>query len=233
MNIGVINFSGNTGKSTLATHLLKPRIEGAATFAVESVNSGSDLKAVIYRGKQFDALQEDVLLARSSIVDIGSSNVDDFLRLMAKAQGSQQDFDYFVVPTMRELKKQIDSVATIRSLRTLGVEAERIRVVFNAVEPEDIAALDDVFINLVLAGEEGMCICNPRCAVYQNEVYERLRADGRTISEVAADTTDYRTILRTTQDQTEREALVDKIVIQRLARSAHENLDAVFAALFK
>jgi hypothetical protein len=54
MKIGVINFSGNTGKSTLATHLLKPRIEGAWSFAIESLNSGADRQAILYRGTQYD-----------------------------------------------------------------------------------------------------------------------------------------------------------------------------------
>ena len=232
MKIGVINFSGNTGKSTLATHLLKPRIEGASSFAIESLNSGADRQAILYRGTQYDALQEEVLLSESAVVDIGSSNVDDFLRLMAKSQGSHEDFDYFVIPTMKEIKKQVDSVATMKSLRALGVETERIRIVFNAVEPADLDVLDEVFPHVFEASENRHCVFNYPCAVYQNEVFERLKSDGRTVSEVVADTTDYRAILRKTTDRAEREGLVDRIVTQRLARSAHENLNAVFAALF-
>ena len=39
MKIAVINFSGNVGKSTVARHLLLPRIAGAELIAVESINS--------------------------------------------------------------------------------------------------------------------------------------------------------------------------------------------------
>jgi hypothetical protein len=232
VKIGVINFSGNTGKSTLAMHLLKPRIADARLFAIESVNSGSDQAAIRLRGGQFDILQEGVLLSDAAIIDVGSSNVDDFIKQMAKAQGSQADFDYFIVPTMKEVKKQVDTLATLRSLRSIGVSAPRIRIVFNAVEPEDLELLEDVFETLFEAAASGQCVCSPRCAVYQNEVYEKLKADSRTVTEVVADKTDYRSLLSRTQNTAEREALVDRIVTQRLARSANDNLDAVFAALF-
>lgn len=39
MKIAVINFSGNVGKTTVARHLLLPRIQGAELISVESVNA--------------------------------------------------------------------------------------------------------------------------------------------------------------------------------------------------
>ena len=39
MKIAVINFSGNVGKSTVARHLLLPRVEGADLISVESLNA--------------------------------------------------------------------------------------------------------------------------------------------------------------------------------------------------
>lgn len=39
MKIIVINFSGNVGKSIVAQHLLKPRMEDSTIIAVESINS--------------------------------------------------------------------------------------------------------------------------------------------------------------------------------------------------
>ena len=39
MKIAVINFSGNVGKTTIARHLLLPRIPGAELITVESVNA--------------------------------------------------------------------------------------------------------------------------------------------------------------------------------------------------
>jgi len=39
MRIAVINFSGNVGKSTVARHLLLPRIEGAEPVVFERLNA--------------------------------------------------------------------------------------------------------------------------------------------------------------------------------------------------
>ena len=57
MKIAVINFSGNVGKSTIARHLLLPRIAGAELIAVESINS-DESQGQALRGKQFGELQE-------------------------------------------------------------------------------------------------------------------------------------------------------------------------------
>jgi hypothetical protein len=231
MKIGVINFSGNTGKSTVATHLLKPRLPHAEVFAIETVNSGSDAEAIVYRGKQFDEVQQEVLLADSAIVDIGSSNVEEFLRLMGRSRGSHDDFDFFVVPTMKEVKMQADTFATINGLSSLGVPGRKIRIIYNAVELDDVGELNEIFSTIIDAGREGLCTCDPRWTIYQNDVFEKLKSDGRTVSEVVSDQTDYRALLRTTESRKDKEALVAKIAIQRLALSANENLDSVFATL--
>jgi len=38
MKVVVINFSGNVGKSTIAAHLLKPRMNDAKIFSIETLN---------------------------------------------------------------------------------------------------------------------------------------------------------------------------------------------------
>ena len=42
MKIAIMNFSGNVGKTTVAAHLLKPRIPQAVVYSVESINTGAD-----------------------------------------------------------------------------------------------------------------------------------------------------------------------------------------------
>ena len=39
MKLAVVNFSGNVGKSTIARHLLAPRIPACQFVAVESINA--------------------------------------------------------------------------------------------------------------------------------------------------------------------------------------------------
>lgn len=43
MKVAVINFSGNVGKTTIARHLLAPRIPGAEVVSIESWGPASTL----------------------------------------------------------------------------------------------------------------------------------------------------------------------------------------------
>ena len=92
MKVAVINFSGNVGKTTIARHLLAPRIHGAELIAVESINADEG-QAHALRGKQFGELQEYLQTVDNVVVDIGASNVEDLLALMRKYRGSHEDFD--------------------------------------------------------------------------------------------------------------------------------------------
>ena len=135
MKIAVINFSGNVGKSTVARHLLAPRLEDAEVIAIESINSDG-METAALRGNQFDELQDQLMTLGNAVVDIGASNAEDFVNLMQNYDGSHEDFDLFVVPTVPAMKQQVDTIATLRSLsEDIGVPATRLRVVFNMVEP--------------------------------------------------------------------------------------------------
>ena len=115
MKVAVINFSGNVGKTTVARHLLAPRIDGAEVVAIESINA-DDGQAPALRGSQFAELQEYLQTVDNVIVDIGASNVEELLGLMRKYHGSHEDFDYFVIPTVPALKQQQDTTATLAEL---------------------------------------------------------------------------------------------------------------------
>ena len=96
MKIAVINFSGNVGKTTVARHLLAPRLNNAQVIAVESINSDGNAEADAIRGKQFGELLEAMALMDDAVVDIGASNVEDFVNLMKQYRGSHEDFDFYV-----------------------------------------------------------------------------------------------------------------------------------------
>ena len=83
MKIAVINFSGNVGKTTVARHLLVPRIAGAELIAVESINADDGQNQAV-RGSQFGELQEYLQTVENVVVDIGASNAEDLLALMRK-----------------------------------------------------------------------------------------------------------------------------------------------------
>ncbi len=236
MKIAVINFSGNVGKTTVARQLLAPRLAGAQEICVETINTGdadSGGTAERWKGKEFGSLQEQLMQIDSAIVDIGASNVEEFIKLMAQFDGSHAEFDYYVVPVVREKKQQTDSVNTIKTLARIGVAPERIRVVFNRVDIDDEADLSAAFAMLLgFHTIEGRFTLRPQALIYENEIFDRLRILKRTVAQVLADPTDYRAQLRSAADDGQRASIVGMISAQRLARSAQANLDAVYAALF-
>lgn len=236
MKVAIINFSGNVGKTTIAKQLLAPRMN-APEFAVETINAGAaddprDVERI--KGKEFGSLQEELMQLDSAIVDVGASNVEDFVKLMGQFDGSHEEFDFYVVPVVSERKQQADTVNTIKTLAALGVPAKKIRVVFNKVDVDDANELPRQFGMLCGFHEaEKRFTLRPGAVLFNNEIFDRLRVLKTTVAEVVADQTDYRAKLRDAKDEAAKLHVVGMISAKRLAKSAQKNLDDVYATLFK
>ena len=229
MKIAVINFSGNVGKSTIARHLLTPRIPKASLLSVETINA-DESETDALRGKEFARLQRTLQLTDSLVVDIGASNVEELMNLMAKSKGSHTDFDYFIVPAVPNKKQQNDTATTCAKLADLGVNPERIKIVFNMLEDGD--KVEQVFNSLeAFLLVERCASFDVKCKLTVNEVYQLIKHDGRSIAELAVDTTDFKAMIAATERREEKIALADKLAIKRLAEGVLPELDACFAAL--
>lgn len=233
MKVAVINFSGNVGKTTVAGHLLKPRMGDAQIFSVESLNvdaSADGLEVEKMRGKKFGDLQEQLMTLDSAIIDVGASNVEEFLKMMQQYAGSHEEFDYFIVPVVKEKKQQADTVNTIRALSKIGIPKGKIRLLFNMVEVDE--SVEDEFAALFgLAQAEKSFTLNPSAVIYSNEVFEKIKSVGKSLGEITNDSTDYRAQLREAKTDDEKEFCVRMVGIKRLAVTANQNLDAAFKAV--
>ncbi|CAM2164589.1 Stability protein StdB [Burkholderia latens] len=229
MKVAVINFSGNVGKSTVAKHLLVPRIPNAEFVSVESINADEgDGEAV--RGKQFGALQEQLLMVDAAVIDVGASNVEDFVKLMRQYRGSHEDMDYFVVPAVKDDKQIKDTIATIQALAAMGVAPKKIRVVFNMLETDE--TVEDAFYPLFAYHEDSKAFTlKPKAAIHYSELYRRMRSHKTTIPELLADQTDWKAKLREATKPEDKQHAAAMISMKRLAGSAQANLDEVFAAI--
>jgi len=229
MKVAVINFSGNVGKTTVARHLLAPRIDGAKLIAVESINA-DDGQTDALRGRQFAELQEYLQTVDNVVVDIGASNVEELLSLMRKYRGSHEDFDYFVIPTVPALKQQQDTIATLVELARLGVPASKLKVVFNQVE--DDARISETFDTLLAFIEENRSAqASALCRLGINEIYERVKGSRSALAEIASDQTDYKALIGEARDTAEKVAWAQKLATRRLASGVVPELDECFAAL--
>ncbi|MEB4733978.1 hypothetical protein OXV40_33565, partial [Burkholderia contaminans] len=88
-SIAVVNCSGNVGKTMVTRELLAPRLPDLSVMQVESINADEAAVAVGGRDKsgpetmiaaQFDVLHEALMLGQALIVDIGASNVEEYLK---------------------------------------------------------------------------------------------------------------------------------------------------------
>ncbi len=229
MKIAVLNYSGNVGKTTVARHLLHPRIPGSKLVSIESINA-DEAQGDALRGKEFAQLQEFLLATDSAVVDIGASNIEDMLVLMKKYKGSHEDFDYFVIPCVPAKKQQSDTVATLVSLSKMGVPHAKIRVVFNQVEDGDdlLRTFQAVFL---FASQEGFGGVRPQCSIGSNEIFQRLKGTDSSITELADDDTDYKALIGKEPDADKKLELANKLATKRLAAGIVPELQACFEAL--
>jgi len=229
MKIAVINFSGNVGKSTISRHLLLPRIAGAELISVESLNADENQGHAL-RGRQFGELQEYMQTVDNLVVDIGASNVEDLMALMRRYQGSHEDFDFFVVPTVPELKQQEDTMATLGELSRSGVPPSRLKLVFNRVD-EGIEVAQAFEHLLAFLERCPVANASTHCRLGTNEVYSRIKGNGVDLAALASDDTDYKALITQAKTTDAKLALAQKLATRRLARGVVPELDACFTAL--
>ena len=227
----VMNFSGNVGKSTIARHLLSPRMNNARIIPVESINSdGSQDEAM--RGKEYGNLLELLSVMDDVVIDVGASNVEDFVALMKKYHGSHDDFDYFVIPTVKNIKQQKDTISTIAALHEIGIPAKSIRLVFNMVDDTD--NVQKTFYRLFdYHASSNHFTLRPDAIVHENEIFLKLKDSTQNISDIFNDPTDLKEMLKAATDPQEKMNIAAKIGIKRLASGVTKELDGVYKSLFK
>jgi hypothetical protein len=234
MKVCVLNFSGNVGKTTVASHLLQPRMD-APVFSVETLNQdaaadGLDVERV--KGSRYGDLQRRLVAMDAAIVDVGSSNVETFLSLMEQYNGSHEDYDYFLVPTVKDKKQTADTVNTIVALHRIGVESKRIKVVFNKVAPTD--DVQEEFQPIFGMHLKGLVSADENASIHQNEVFELIKEVGdMSLAAIIASEGDFRQAVREATTPEDKAAAINRLAIKRLSTTCGRNLDAVYAALFQ
>ncbi|MET3124744.1 hypothetical protein AAKU67_004361 [Oxalobacteraceae bacterium GrIS 2.11] len=230
-NIAVLNFSGNVGKTTVARHLLSERMHGAKIFSIETINSdGAEGDAL--RGREIIKVQIEMQMINNAIVDIGSSNVEDVMAVWNQNPGMHDDFDYFIVPVVPAMKQQRDTIATVETLSQLGIEANKIRVVFNQVDMTDNP--ETVFSGIWQYQRlEKKFTLFPSAVIHANPLYTRLAGSSMSIKQILSDTTDYKSLIQKTDIKEEKLRLLQLVALQRAAAGVTKELDAVFNCLLK
>lgn len=234
MKVAVLNYTGSVGKTVVASHLLAPRMPGAEIIAVESTNeTAADLGLAVeqMRGKHFGRLFRKLLTAQSAIVDVGASNIEDFLAEILKFEDAHLEIDYYVLPVISSGKAMRETIKTIQALAGMQIPAERIRILFNRVDSD---VLDEFAAIFGYARQAKGFIANPEAAIFETHVFDLLASKRITIAEILADGTDYRQQIREADpdDLELLDRLSDLHAVQAEAKPINRQLDHAFTALF-
>lgn len=233
MKVAILNWTGTVGKTTIAAHLLSPRMNDATIFAIESINEtaeGLGIEVEKMNGEKFRQLFKKIMLEDDAIVDIGASNIEDFMNNMVKFDDSHEEFDSFIIPVTPGTKEQKETIQMLDTLAGIGIPADKIKVVFNRVESD----VDDEFPFIVaLHKKEKNFTLNRKCAIFENELFDALSIKGLTVDALLSDPTDYKALLKNKEASTkDRNNWADMYGLKSLAKSVKRNLDEVYANLF-
>lgn len=233
MKVAILNYTGTVGKTTVAAHLLSPRMNGAPIFAIESINEtaeGLGIDVEKMNGDKFRELFKKIMLEDDAIVDIGASNIEDFMNNMIKFDDSHEEFDYFIVPVTSGTKEQKETIQMLDALASIGIPAEKVKIIFNRVDTD----VDDEFpFILARHKKEKSFSLNKECAIYENEIFDALAIKGLTVDALLADSTDYKALLKNKEASAkERNIWADMFGLKSLAKGVKRNLDDVYANLF-
>ncbi|WP_293042067.1 StbB family protein [Paraburkholderia sp.] len=238
LSIAIANCSGNVGKTTATRELLAPRLAHMSVRQIESINTDDSAgpKVEVMIAARFDELHAELMRGRSLLVDIGASNVEEYLNRLDLSEGSHEDYACFVVPVEPESKQMKDTIKTINMLADLGVEPERIRVLLNKVElvksePRKVTLRRQFGQLFDLHHRKGTFMLNEDALVPKNDVFALAAAAGRTIHDIANDGIDYKAQLAAATTESEKDRLVRLVGLKRKALSIEPVLDQAFNSL--
>lgn len=239
--IAVLNLSGNVGKTTLSANMLAAFLPEAKVIKVEAENNSEALQVDSIqveelKASQFKHIYSLLMFEDDVILDVGASQVGQFMEELTKFRSVISELDLIVVPTVPQEKQQKDTIATVEWLHNLGVPANRIRVVFNQYTGQD--TVGGTYPHVIGYSQdkdgENKATWLPHPIVALNEVYEMITPQRRTVREVAQDPTDWsekRKAAKAAKDMAALEEAIEGQMAHDLAVTGLANLEQAFEDL--
>jgi hypothetical protein len=231
MKVCVLNQSGSVGKSTITRELFAPRLNKPLIIEVEGQNKSSKdfsksgyYDVWVFDGN-FDELYLKIIENEDVILDIGASKLEQFWQELEKIAGIEMLFDYFVVPVVPSDKAQEDTAKTIMFLREKGIEDEKIKVIFNAVE-NSVEQEFDIFLKALK--NVGFNV-DTELFIRKNKVFNELGLMRKTLADVYnPDLNAYKEKILKTKEPAKKLAYVKMDMANRMGHTAIDDLDFVF-----
>lgn len=231
MKIALINNSGNVGKTTIAREVLGINLPDATIIEVETHNTGNAKYEKVFKeyfkisATDIEELYTKLVENENVVIDIGASNILDFLRQLEQYAGIETLIDIFIIPTTKDAKQLQDTLKTINILLQLGIEPSKIIVIANRVNP---LSFENDFKILINASKELGFIFEKDLSIRETNLLKDLELLGKTLNEVVEDTTDYRQKIIETKGTPEQAKWVKMDLAKMAGKKVYEDFKRVF-----
>ncbi len=239
MKLAVISYTGKIGKSTLCNTLAFPRMPGATVVRLETINdsglSGADNETKM-KGRDLGKLELELAKTDDAIIDVGASNVEAFILALNSQYEAHLAMDYFLVPIKANVHAQVEmgeAVKTLKALSAMGIEAERIKVVFNML-PHDADVHEECKVIFNMHKKEPIFTLNPDAVIHESDAFSSLVTVKRSYTEMLADPRNYRAEQKAipVEREKERTDLVKWIRAQGAVKMMEREMQTTWNALF-
>ena len=232
MRIVTLSRSGNVGKTVIAEHLLAPRLEDALLIRFGGLRDHAIQEHWLHRG-EISEMFADLLGHERCIVDVAGSATPDVLAGIHRFASIHDFVDYFVIPVISSAKVQLETIALLDRLANVGIDAGRVRIAFNRVDPK-VGVEEEFGVLLNHINAHGGTHTNSKAVIFENELFDILAEESVAIQQVMEDDTDYKTLLR---EQRDTDAALkanwsNRFGIKCLTKHVHRNLCDCYAELF-
>ncbi|EGU31304.1 putative transcriptional regulator [Vibrio ichthyoenteri ATCC 700023] len=233
LKIAVLNNSGNVGKSMICERLLKPRIPNSEIIKIETINAdGSNDEKI--SAKDTAEVRTRIDTSDICIIDVGASNIETFINSLSKMNDTVDDIDVFIIPTTPKPKQLTDTVNTLSSLKLLGVELDKIKIIMNMYDTD--FSIEKQFSLLFSENSLNKLNLNNhdnQLTIPMTELFDLAAEAGLDYKEIVSDERDYKALIRATKDKDERAELSIKRTIKSLFIGFDNELDVCFEKLSK
>ncbi|MEA3102472.1 hypothetical protein [Caballeronia mineralivorans] len=223
------------GKSTVCATMLLEKL-GGKIYSVEGRNQdasqyGVDIEK--FQPGELKKLRAAMMLNPGpSIVDVGASRYDEFIKQIVTAQMTKI-FDYVVVTTDPSGRAIEETISTFETLRSIGFDMSKVRVVFNRVDP-DADVIDQFEALFAYSLDHPDLKLDKTCALPDSQLFEAMRNLGLSWQTALEDKTDYQALVtRLVSDGKNDQALetAERSIASELAVGAKYWIDKAFPSL--
>ncbi len=239
MKKAYVGITGKGGKSSLVNSLEFPRMPNATIIRLETINdsgvSGCS-KEILMKGRDLAKLETELAKVEDAIVDVGASNIEAFLLALNSQFESHQAIDYFIVPVLARSSAQIEmgeAISTLKALANMGIESERIKVIFNRL-PKDSSVEDECKPIIAMHKKSPIFTLDLEAFVYETEAFSALGVINKSYVDMLMDEKNYRQELNKIplEKEKERTEMVKWVRAQGTVRMLERELASAYQALY-